>query len=212
MPRGTEKPSEFKRYQQALAVVYVAVIGAGTLLLAASVVRELLFRPVAQLPFPDAASANERAAISAAEPSAEIRTSKLLRCHREVSALLDQLNAQASTRLRAPIGPLTGPDDERALPADWQPFAASWRQRWSAVNAWCRFSELSHTHMGEAYDRMAEVHATLSVIELKYQSLLARFERELAADLVDLQRSLGRSRRLLSDDLETQGTDHERAR
>jgi len=209
LPGGSEKSSEFKRYQQALAVFYITVIGAGTLLLAASVVRELLFRPVVQ-PRPDVHEAQETQ--QAIDPS------RLLQCHQEVSALYQQLAERANRLLQPPLR-----HDERELLSAWESFAQTWRRRWETVNGWCRFSQpqdmgISDTAQGEAYDRLANVHAKLFALELKYRSLLARFEEELAADLVELQRALDQSRRLLAGAAQPhergqeQGASHETAR
>lgn len=182
LPGGSEKTSEFKRYQQALAVFYITVIGAGTLLLAASVVRELLFRPVVQ-----------------PEPHLQdtIDSTRLLQCHQQVGSLYEQLAEQANELIHAPPR-----RPERDLVSAWASFAQTWRQQWESVNGWCQFSnkprDFADTSQGEAYDRLAHVHAKLFALELKYQSLLARFDSELAADLLELQRALDRSRRLLA--------------
>lgn len=187
LPGGSEKTSEFKRYQQALAVFYLTVIGAGTLLLAVSVVRELLFRPVVQSdPY------LQDTIDSAWDPA------RLLQCHQKVSALYEQLAQQANELIHAPPR-----RPERDLVSAWASFAQTWRQQWETVNGWCQFykpQDFSDTSQGEAYDRLAHVHAKLFALELKYQSLLARFDTELAADLVELQRALDRSRRLLAGD------------
>lgn len=182
LPGGSEKTSEFKRYQQALAVFYITVIGAGTLLLAASVVRELLFRPVVQ-----------------PEPHLQntIDSQRLLQCHQQVGSLYEQLAEHANELIHAPPR-----QPERDLVSAWASFAQGWRRQWESVNGWCQFSkkppDFSDTSQGEAYDRLAHVHAKLFALELKYQSLLARFDSELAADLVELQRALDRTRRLLA--------------
>jgi hypothetical protein len=205
LPGGSEKSSEFKRYQQALAVFYITVIGAGTLLLAASVARELLFRPVAQ----------PRTGVPETwETQPAIDPSRLLQCHQEVSALYQQLAERANQLLQPPLQ-----HHERELSSAWESFAQTWRRRWETVNGWCRFSQPQHTGIsdtaqGEAYDRLADVHAKLFALELKYRSLLARFEEELAADLVEMQRALDRSRRLLAGAPQEheQGASHETAR
>ena len=187
LPGGSEKTSEFKRYQQALAVFYLTVIGAGTLLLAASVVRELFFRPVVQ-PDPYLQDTID----SAWDPA------RLLQCHQKVNALYEQLAEQANELIHAPPR-----RPERDLISAWASFAQTWRHQWETVNGWCQFStpqDFSDTSQGEAYDRLAHVHAKLFALELKYQSLLARFDTELAADLIELQRALDRSRRLLAGD------------
>jgi hypothetical protein len=207
LPGGSEKSSEFKRYQQALAVFYVTVIGAGTLVLAASVVRELFFRPVVQ----------PRPGVSKSwETQQTIDPSQLLQCHQEVSALYQQLAERANQLLQPPLR-----HHERDLLSAWDSFAQTWRQQWGFVNGWCHFSQpqelgISDTAQGEAYDRLANVHAKLFALELKYRSLLARFEEELAADHVELQRALERSRQLLAgaalQQEQEQGASHETAR
>jgi hypothetical protein len=207
LPGGSEKSSEFKRYQQALAVFYITVIGAGTLILAASVVRELLFRPVVQ-PRPDVSETWET------QPA--IDPSRLLQCHQEVSALYQQLAERANQLLQPPLR-----HHERELLSAWESFAQTWRRQWETVSGWCGFSQpqetgISDTAQGEAYDRLADVHAKLFALELKYRSLLTRFEDELAADHVELQRALDRSRRLLvgaaPQQEREQGASHEKAR
>lgn len=208
LPRGTEKSSEFKRYQQALAALYLVAIGAGTLLLAASVVRELLFRPVVQ---PPPSTLSQDTLDSPDEPphprQDALDPGRLRQCHQKVATLLEQLDERANELLQAPLGR----DQRDVLPA-WDAFVQTWRHEWEIVNGWCRFWEHSDTRQGEAHTRLADAHAKLPALELKYRSLLARFEDELAADLVELQRDLQQSRRLLSGDSEPRGADREEAR
>ncbi len=191
MPRGSEKPNEFKRYRQTLKALYLAAVGAGVLLLAASVLMELYFRPVVKLPGP---------ILSAANPDPE----NLLRCHDDVVSLYEDL---AGVPIRLLSLPLEHKRDE-VLPR-WEEFSKAWLARWERVNAWCRFSELADSHLGEAYNRMAEIHGDLYTMRLKYHSLLIRFDGELAGELARLKSGLESSRNLLSI---SQGAGDERAR
>lgn len=206
MSYGSEKANEFKRYRQILAALYIAIIALGSLLLAASVVKELYFRPVVQLDGP---------VLSAENPTTE----NLLRCHDEVVTLFSDLDRTATQLIALP--PLAQPEppahtasgptkeEKRDVIGEWTRFSRAWLTQWDRINAFCRFSELNDTHMGEAYDRMARVFATLPTVRLKYQSLLARFDDEQTAELFRMRRDLQRSRALLFGT--RQGTDEEQA-
>jgi hypothetical protein len=184
LPHGAEKANEFKRYRQILGVLYSAVIGLGFLLLAASVVKELFFRPVVQLQGP---------VLSAENPSLE----DLLRCHRDVLGMYQDLDRVTARLVSQPLRGREG--DDRDVIGEWETFSREWLTRWERVNAFCRFSELADTSMGAAYDRMAQVHGALPVMRLKYQSLLVRFEDEQAAELSRMRRDLERSEKLLRE-------------
>lgn len=179
MPRGPEKANEFKRYRQFLAALYSSAISAGFLLLAISVVKELFFRPVVQLQEP---------MLSAEHPDPQ----SLLQCNHDVSSLYEDLGRITSQLLELPH------THERIdINGQWEEFSRSWLTRWEQVGAWCRFSELADTHLGEAYDRMARIHSDLPAMRLKYQSLLVRFDKHQAAELARMRRDLKRSRELL---------------
>ncbi|MCG8422850.1 MAG: hypothetical protein MJE77_33480 [Proteobacteria bacterium] len=177
MPRGSEKANEFKRYRQILAALYIGTITAGFLLLAASVVNELFFRPA---PTPNGP------VLSGDDPDNEA----LMHCHRSVAGLYDELGGIAAQLLALP-------GQSQKLTPHWMAFSERWMRQWDRVAVQCRFSELADTHMGEAYDRMARVHRELPTIRLKYQSLLVRFDEQQAADLSRAKRDLDRSRELL---------------
>lgn len=193
LPSGSRKPSEFKRYQQALAAVYIGTIGAGALLLAASVVKGLFFRPVVQPQVPTLVA-------GAPDPI------DLSRCHEEVTRLHGDLERIAVERLTAPA---RGRPPDTAPP--WESFERKWLQRWEEVNGWCRFSELAAPGWGQAHDLLANVHSDLLAIRLKYQSLLVQFDKELAAELADMHRALDRSRKLIAGDERAQGANSEEA-
>jgi hypothetical protein len=193
LPSGSRKPSEFKRYQQALAAVYIGTISAGALLLAASVVKGLFFRPVVQPPVP---------ALVAGAPD----PIDLLRCHEDVARLHGDLERNAADLLTPPLRGRT----RDVLPL-WEAFEQEWLEKWEEVNGWCRFSELAGTRLGEASDLLANVHSDLLAIRLKYQSLLVQFDKELAAGLADTHRALDRSRVLIVGDERAQGANSEEA-
>lgn len=190
MSRGSEKANEFKRYRQVLTALYITAISAGFLLLAASVVKELFFRPVVQLHEP---------ILPADNPDPQ----NLLRCYHDVASLYEDLGRITTQLLDLP--PTQGRTD---LIRQWEEFSQSWLMRWERVNAWCRFSELADTHLGEAYDRMAVIHGDLPAMRLKYQSLLVRFDDTQAAELARVRRELDRSRMLLD---RAQGASDEKA-
>lgn len=193
LPSGSRKTSEFKRYQQALAAVYIGTIGAGALLLAASVIEGLFFRPVVHPSGP---------MLSSDDPDPR----EMLRCHEDVTRLYAELDHTAAELLALP------PRDRASeLVPTWDSFSRGWLVRWEEANGRCRFFELADTHMGEAYDLMANAHGALLAIRLKYQSLLVQFDREQAAELADMHRALDRSRRLLAGGARAQGTNSEGA-
>lgn len=168
------RPSEFRRYRQALSWLYLAVVTAGALLLIASVVHALFLQePVVQL---------KGDVLSAENPD----PASLLRCNEDVAAQLDDLVAEASGVVRG----------ERTL-AHWEQFSRRWLTDWNELNARCRFSELSDSALGLAYDRMASVHKELPALRLKYQSLLVRFDEEQSEELAAMRNALRLSARAL---------------
>jgi hypothetical protein len=174
--KGSEKPGEFRRYRQALAVLYVGTIAAGFALLAASVAKQLLWSPHVEFEGPRLEEDN---------PDPRL----LLECNRHVQALYDQLDQETLDLLGSPP---RGRD--RDIRREWEAFGKDWIQQWHRVNAQCRFEELSDS-MGDAYERLAEVHGDLRAMRLKYQSILVRFDKEQADELLDMKRALDDSRR-----------------
>jgi hypothetical protein len=180
----SKRSNEFRRYRQALTVIYLVTAVAGFTLLCASVVKELFFRrPAVELP---------ASALSVDNPDPTV----LLDCNGRVLGLLNQLGAQACELLtRAPSG------DRSELSSSWEEFSRAWRDEWDVVDARCRFSELADTRMGRAYDRLAQVHDDLRPMWLKYQSLLVRFDDEQAAELASMRRALDLSRAAFEEEL-----------
>lgn len=179
-----KRSSEFKRYRQVLVGLYVSAAGAGFLLLAASVTSELLFRkPVISLP---------KSAIVANNPNPR----DLLECNELVLEQLTNLSAMSNELIARPLGPRSNARED--LASDWKNFSTQWRDQWDVIDARCRFSELAGTTMGVAYDRMAQVHESLPAMRLKYNSLLARFDKEQAAELTEMRRALDTSHRAIS--------------
>jgi hypothetical protein len=173
---GSEKPGEFRRYRQALAVLYVGTIAAGFALLGASVARQLLWSPDVEFEGPMLEEDN---------PDPRL----LLECNRRVRKLYDQLDQETLELLGSPPR-----GEDRELRREWEAFGRDWIQEWHRVNAQCRFEDLADS-MGDAFERLAEVHGDLRAMRLKYQSILVRFDKEQAAELLDMKRALDDSRR-----------------
>jgi hypothetical protein len=173
----SKRSNEFRRYRQALTIIYLGTAAFGFVLLTASVVKELFFRrPAIELP---------QSALTVDDPDPEV----LLDCHRRVLGLLNKLGAETCELLTAePSG------DRSELSGRWEDFSRTWRDEWDVVNARCRFSELADTRMGVAYDRLAQVHEDLRPMWLKYQSLFVQFDNEQAAELARMRRALDLSR------------------
>src|SRR5687767_10828318 len=109
----SKRSNEFRRYRQALTVIYLGTAFAGFALLTVSVVKELFFRrPAVELP---------ESAISVDDPDPEV----LLECHRRVLGLLNQLGTQTCELLAlAPSG------DRSELSSRWEQFSRAWRDEW----------------------------------------------------------------------------------
>lgn len=176
MKEGKES-NEFRRYRQALTGVYLLTAVLGVTLLTVSVFKQLLFRSP-----PDVALRGPM--LSAERPALD----HLLRCNRDVSNLLSRLGDKASSLLRVPP-----PGGRPEIASAWETFSRAWLVDYDEVDARCRFSELSGEALGLAYERMAEVHAQLPAVRLKYQSLLVQFDEEQAAELSAMRRALAQS-------------------
>lgn len=196
--------SEFERYRQVVG----ALMGVGVatmILLATSVARELLFRRPTFTSTPTSVIGDD------ASPHA------LLECNQLVMEQLVQLSATTNALLERPLkGPPADADDgqhrlnssrgqrsyERgALAKDWKNFSTKWQDQWDVIDARCRFTELAGTNMGTAYDRMAHVYEALPAMRLMYNSLLARFDKQQAAELTQMRRALDSSREAISRQL-----------
>lgn len=173
------KSNEFRRYRQILAAIYLATIAGGFALLAASVAKQLFFKPDIELRGP---------AISADDPDPLM----LLACNHKVQTLYDELGQTIARMLRSPLQSPSN-DDDRDLGREWEQFGRRWIHDWHVVDAECRFDELAGS-MGEPYDRMARVHGDLRAMRLKYQTLLVRFDEEQSGELRRMQHALQKSR------------------
>lgn len=89
------------------------------------------------------------------------------------------------------------------LARDWKQFSIEWQDQLDVIDARCRFSELAETTMGGAYDRMAHVHQALPAMRLKYNSLLAIFDKEQADELSEMRRALAVSRKSIERNLDS---------
>lgn len=178
-----------------MTALYLGTAGAGFLLLAASVVHELVLRRPA-VPLPASALSEDRP-----DPR------ELLACNEMVLELLTSMGDETGALLAAPTKSPPNQGDRGELSSEWSDFSRKWRDRWDVVNARCRFSELADARLGVAYDRMAQVHSDLPTMRLKYQSLLVRFDEEQAAELVEMRRALDQSRAALLSAVEAQRLD-----
>lgn len=186
VPREPKRSSEFRRYRQALTVLYLGTAVAGVALLTVSVLKELMFGPPkAELP---------KAAISVDDPDPD----ELLECNESVRSLLERLGSRSCDLLTQP----PGGGDAGEITSAWKEFSERWLEDYHAVGARCGFRELADTDMGAAYDRIAEVHGDLRTMRLKYRSLVLRFEDEQAAELARMRRALDQSERALRERVE----------
>jgi hypothetical protein len=164
-----------------LVAVYVTAAATCLLLLVASVASHLFFRrPVVELP---------QSSIVVDNPDPR----ELLECNHLVLEQLSILSTQTNELFARPLM-----GEHAGLARDWKHFSTKWRDQWDVIDARCRFSELAETTMGEAYDRMAHVHQALPAMRLKYNSLLATFDREQADELSKMRRALEDSRQIIA--------------
>jgi hypothetical protein len=159
-----EKAQPYSRYRTAVRLAVFVPTAALALLIAASIVIELLDRPL------------PRAHAPALTP-AEITT-----CRRDVAALLDALVREGAREQEAPRG--------EALGETWDAFGKAWDAEHRAVSARCRFDELAESGLGREYDRAAWVHQSLPRTRLKIGHQLARFARDLADEIAGMRRAL----------------------
>ncbi|RMH42931.1 MAG: hypothetical protein D6689_06715 [Deltaproteobacteria bacterium] len=190
MTPDRDHAAEFRRYRQVLATAYAVVAAAGGALLAASVIYGLFFeRTEPRLTGPR---------LSADNPNPE----ELIACNRDVARLLDDLGRHTAT-LMATAGASGDPGGSspstESIDRRWETLSRRWRMDYDEVGARCRFSELANQDLGTAYDRMASVYAELPAVRLKYQSLLVRFEDDLAGQLRRMRRALDRSLAALTE-------------
>lgn len=188
MTKERNRSSEFKRYRQVLTGLYIGAAAAGFFLLIASVIQQLYFRtPTVKLP---------KSAIVAGQPDPR----QFLICNDLVLEQLISLSTKTNSLFAEPLSQHFAADGTRGnsdtSPAsEWKDFSTQWQDHWDVIDARCRFSSLAETQMGEAYDRMAHVHGALPAMRLKYNSLLAEFDREQADELRAMSRALEKSRK-----------------
>ena len=169
--------NEFQRYRRGVTVVYLGAAGVGILLLVASVLRQLVFGS------PDMRTGGPR--ISAHDPN----PTALLQCNVDVGQLQEDLGRVAASLVRPPA-----PGEKWKTGAQWENFSRQWLSRWDEVNRRCRFSELSSSDIGLAYERTAEVHKSLPTMRLQYQNLVKKFEQP-AHKLAQMREALEEARR-----------------
>lgn len=198
-----KRSNEFRRHRQVLAALYLSAAAAGFILLSTSVVRQLFFRAATvQLP---------KSSIVGDNPGPR----ELLECHHLVLEQLTQLSTKTSDLFERPLrGASSGDASDRqtlnrspleqsaAWKSDWKNFSTQWRDQWDLIDARCRFSELAETKLGVAYDQMAQVHEALPAMRLKYNRLLADFDKEQADELSKMRRALSDSRNSITRQLD----------
>ena len=186
MTSEIKRSNEFRRYRQLLFAVYVAAAAACLLLLATSVARHLFFRsPAVELP---------KSSIVTDNPDPR----ELLECNTLVLEQLSNLSSKTNELFERPLR-----EQRVGLARDWKQFSIQWQDRLDVIDARCRFSELAETTMGGAYDRMAHVHQALPAMRLKYNSLLAIFDKEQADELSEMRRALAVSRKSIERNLDS---------
>lgn len=181
-----------------LVALYLIAATAGFLLLTASVVKQIFFRR----------SNVELSNFSVVTDNPGPR--ELLECHDLVLEQFTQLNTKTSELYRRP---LKGADEAGATNAqawgrtpserrsawrsDWKKFSTQWRDQWELIDARCRFTELAESNLGAAYDQMAQVHEALPAMRLKYNRLIADFDKEQADELRQMRQMLTDSRNII---------------
>ncbi len=195
MTSKKKRSNEFRRHRQVLIALYLIAATAGFLLLTASVVKELFFRKATvQL---------SNSSVVADNPGPR----ELLECHNLVLEQLTQLSTKTSELLARPLqaaGKGTdkewnalnrSPSERRASwKSDWKLFSTKWRDNWDLIDARCRFTELAETNLGVAYDQMAQVHEALPAMRLRFNRLVADFDKEQADELRQMRQMLSDSR------------------
>jgi hypothetical protein len=165
-------PQEFRRYRQALLIVYLLVGTVAAGLIISSVAAELFFRRSRQSPPPSPAG--------------------LLQCNLHVEELLLNLGTKAADLMKGAVT-----TQEMDLGGKWEEFSKEWQARWKSVNDECQFDKLADTGLGPGYDRMAWVHRNLRATLLNYRELMKRFNDSQADEIAEMRRALDRSRALL---------------
>jgi hypothetical protein len=140
---------------------------------------------------------------------------ELLECHDLVLEQFTNLSTKTSELFARPLRgagendatneqALTGSSSERraAWRSDWKNYSTKWRDQWDLIDARCRFTELAETNLGAAYDQMAQVHEALPAMRLKYNRLIADFDKEQADELREMRQMLSDSRNIFSSQLD----------
>ncbi len=198
MTSKKKRSNEFRRHRQVLTALYISAASAGFLLLTASVAKQLFFhKPTVQL---------SSSSIVADNPG----PGELLECHDLVLEQLTQLNTKTTELFARPLT-AAGTDEaasrspsqrSASWKSDWKAFSTKWRDRWDHIDARCRFTELAETNLGAAYDQMAQVHEALPAMRLKYNRLIADFDKEQADELRQMRQMLNDSRDIFMRQIE----------
>jgi hypothetical protein len=198
-----KRSNEFRRHRQVLTALYLIAAAAGFLLLTASVVKQIFFRK----------STVELSNFSVVADNPGPRD--LLECHDLVLEQFIHLSTKTSELFARPLrgGGADGATDAQALGrspserqaawrADWKNYSTQWRDQWDLIDARCRFTELAETNLGAAYDQMAQVHEALPAMRLKYNRLIADFDKEQADELRQMRQMLSDSRNTFTSQLQ----------
>ncbi len=203
MTSKKKRSNEFRRHRQVLAAIYLLAASAGFILLTASVMKQIFFRK----------STVQLSSSSVVPDNPGPR--ELLECHDLVLEQFTHLSTITSELFARPLRGasendatnaqvLAGSPSERraAWRSDWKNYSTQWRDQWDHIDARCRFTELAVTNLGAAYDRMALVHEALPAMRLKYNRLIADFDKEQADELRQMRQMLSDSRNTFTSQLE----------
>ena len=203
MTSQQKRPNEFRRHRQVLTAIYLLAAAAGFLLLTASVAKQIFFR-----------KSTVQVSSSSVVPD-NPGPRELIECHDLVLEQFTQLSNKTSELLARPlrgageyatknVQALTRTPSERrdAWRSDWKNFSTQWRDQWDLIDARCRFTELAETKLGAAYDQMAQVHEALPAMRLKYNRLIADFDKEQADELRQMRQMLSDSRNTFNGQLD----------
>ncbi len=163
--------NELRPYRQTMYVLYGIVTAVGFIWIAASVLLDTFARP---------RSPTDPSALSSAEGPPLDRAV----CAERVRSLLFGLGDTTHQLLDLPHK-----ERKPQISKSWESFQAKWQLEWQDVRTRCGFDRQAPSG-SVAQSRMAQVHRDLPAMQHKYESLLARFEEQQAAELARMHTAL----------------------